>query len=73
MYHECDDISAVSCEGLPMNWKEILTETQFPLPPGSKVSLKCGPGHSLTGDTTVTCIEGREFSFDNVPSCVLGL
>ena len=63
---------SVSCESLPSNWKEIITETQFPLPPGAEVSLKCSPGHTLTGDSTVTCVEGTDFSSANTPSCVLG-
>ena len=61
----------VSCEGLPSKWEEMMTETQFPLPPGDEVSLKCSPGHTLTGDNTVTCVEGTEFSFTNAPSCEL--
>ena len=48
------------------------TETQFPLPPGSVLSLKCNTGYTLTGDTTVTCA-GTELSFTVAPSCVLGL
>ena len=62
----------VSCEGLPESWKNIATETQFPLTPGSEVSLKCGTGYTQTGDTTVTCTEGTEFSFTEAPSCVQG-
>ena len=62
----------VSCEGLPQNWKEITTETQFPIPPGTEVSLKCSTGHTLNGDNTVTCTKDREFSFDDTPSCLLG-
>ena len=63
----------VSCEGLPESWKEMTTETQFPLTPGSEVSLKCSTGYTLTGDTTVTCTEGTVFSFIEAPSCVQGL
>ena len=29
-------------------------DKQFPLIPGSEVSLKCSTGYTLTGDTTVT-------------------
>ena len=65
--------SAVSCESLPPSLKEMSTETQFPVPPGGEVSLKCSPGHTLTGDTTVTCVEGATFSFSDSPACVLGL
>ena len=50
----------------------MMTETQFPLPPGSEVSLKCSPGHTLTGDSTVTCVQGTDFSFVNTPFCELG-
>ena len=63
----------VSCEGLPQNWKEITTETQFPIPPGTEVSLKCSTGHTLNGDNTVTCVENTEFSFDDTPSCSQGI
>ena len=66
-------LSAVSCESLPSSWKGIMSETQFPMPPGSEVSLKCSPGHSLTGDAIVKCEEGTTFSFTVSPSCVLGL
>ena len=48
------------------------TETQFPLPPGSVLSLKCNTGYTLTGDATVTCA-GTELSFTEAPSCMLGL
>ena len=56
-----------------MSWAEIKTETQFPQPPGSEVSLKCSTGYTLTGDTTVTCKEGRTFLFFVAPVCQLGL
>ena len=51
----------------------MTTETQFPLTPGSEVTLKCSAGYTLTGDTTVTCTEGREFSFTEAPLCAEGL
>ena len=65
--------SAVSCDGLPSGWKEVKTDTQFPVPPGDEVSLKCSPGHTLTGVSTVTCEEGTTFSPADSPSCVPGL
>ena len=65
-------INPESCEGLPESWMEMKTETQFPLPPGSEVSLMCNTGYTLTGDMTVTCT-GTELSFNETPSCVLGL
>ena len=52
---------------------EITTETQFPLPPGAEVSLKCSAGFTLTGDMTVTCKEGTTFLFESAPVCQLGL
>ena len=36
------------------------------------MSLKCSTGYTLTGDTTVTCKEGRMFTFKNAPVCQLG-
>ena len=51
----------------------MTTDVQFPLPPGTEVPLKCGPGHTLTGDTTVTCEEGTTFSLNESPTCVYGL
>ena len=65
--------STVSCESLPPSWNDIMANTQFPLPPGVGVSLTCSPGHTLTGDNTVTCVKGTEFSFNNAPSCLQGL
>ena len=50
----------------------MTTEIQFPIPPGDEVPLKCSTGHTLNGDTTVTCVKGTDFSFTNAPSCVLG-
>ncbi|KAL5248183.1 hypothetical protein ACHWQZ_G017382 [Mnemiopsis leidyi] len=61
----------VSCEGLPDSWRNMKTETQFPLPPGNEVSLKCRTGYTLSGDKTVTCQEGGTFSFTNPPVCQL--
>ena len=69
IYH----ISTVSCESLPLEWEEMVTNAQFPLPPGSEVFLTCKPGHTLTGDSTVTCLKGTDFSFNTAPSCSLGL
>ena len=63
----------MSCEGLPESWKEMTTETPFPLSPGSEVTLTCSADYTLTGDTTVTCTEGREFSFTEAPLCAEGL
>ena len=51
----------------------MITETAFPVPPGSEVSLKCSVGYTLTGDTTVTCKEGRTFLFNNTPACQIGM
>ncbi|KAL5246540.1 hypothetical protein ACHWQZ_G018681 [Mnemiopsis leidyi] len=66
-----DRTKCESCESLPYDWTEITTETQFPLPPGSEVSLKCRTGYTLSGDNTVTCQEGRTFSFTIAPVCQL--
>ena len=51
----------------------MMTETEFPRPPGDEVSLKCSPGHTLTGDSTIICVEGTDFSSTNAPSCIKGL
>ena len=51
----------------------MTTETQFPLPPGSEVSLKCSTGFTLTGDNIVTCVKGTQFSFNQPPVCALGM
>ena len=64
---------SVWCSSLPPSWRKITTETQFPLKPGSEVALKCSPGHTLTGDSAVTCLEGTTFSYTNTPTCTLGL
>ncbi|KAL5266359.1 hypothetical protein ACHWQZ_G003697 [Mnemiopsis leidyi] len=66
-----DHSSCESCGGLPESWTEMKTETQFPLQPGSEVSLKCSAGYTLTGDTMVTCVKGTLFSFNQPPLCSL--
>ena len=50
----------------------MTTEEQFPLPPGSEVSLKCITGYTLTGDASVTCKAGTQFVFIRTPYCQLG-
>ena len=64
--------SASPCESLPPSWQEITTETVFPILSGDEVTLKCSAGYKLRGDTTVTCVQGTEFSFSNIPACAPG-
>ncbi|XP_063684353.1 sushi, von Willebrand factor type A, EGF and pentraxin domain-containing protein 1-like [Bolinopsis microptera] len=68
-----DRTKCVSCESLPSSWEQIMTQSQFPLAPRSEVSLMCSTGHTLTGASTVTCIEEDDFSFNEEPFCVVGL
>ncbi|KAL5265953.1 hypothetical protein ACHWQZ_G006558 [Mnemiopsis leidyi] len=64
-----DQTACVSCSGINPNWSNILTETQFPIPPGTEVSVFCRPGHTLSGDTAVTCLQDTEFHFTTPPLC----
>lgn len=62
----------VSCSGLNKSWTNIRTETSFPVPPGTKVTVACERGYTHSGDSTVTCLKDTEFQHSSAPICTLG-
>ena len=63
---------AVSCSGLHKSWSNIITETRFPVPPGTEITLGCETGYSLSGDSIVTCLRNTDFQHSSVPVCTRG-
>ena len=47
----------------------MLEVVQFPVAGGTVVYLKCKDGFQLTGDETVTCDKGTEFTYSEEPQC----
>ena len=55
--------------GLDPGWDDIITDTVFPVIPGTVVTVTCSkPGHYIVGNT-VTCVDGTQFIALPVPSC----
>ena len=63
---------AESCSGLHKSWSNIITETRFPVPPGTEITLGCETGYSLSGDSIVTCLKDNDFQHSSVPVCTRG-
>ena len=63
--------STDTCVKLPAIFN-IRTDLTLPVDYGTTVEIYCIPGYSLVGDSAITCVNGREFSYVEVPSCVLG-
>ena len=45
------------------------TTSDFPVSPGTVVSLKCNAGYQLEGDDLVTCTQNTDFQFSQQPTC----
>ena len=51
--------------------KGLSTSTTFPILFGTKVTVTCDVMYKLQGDNTITCVNDREFSYNNLqPSCL---
>ena len=49
------------------------TATVFPVNSGEVATLTCSTGSVLSGDNAITCLEGTEFNYTDIPTCsVLG-
>ena len=49
------------------------TDTEFPVNSGDVAIVTCSTGYVLSGDNNITCQEGTEFNYTDVPTCsVLG-
>jgi hypothetical protein len=57
--------------GLKNEWtSSIKTTTQFPVVPGTAVTVKCSDSEALIkGSSEVTCSSGTDFSYSREPSC----
>ena len=58
---------------MPTAWTNMATATVFPVNYGDVAIVTCTTGYLLSGDTNITCQEGTEFTYTDVPTCsVLG-
>ena len=61
------------CTALPETWTNMNTDTVFPVNYGDVATVTCSTGSVLSGDNVITCQEGTEFIYTDVPTCsVLG-
>ena len=60
-----------TCEDLPDIFN-LRTDSVFPVNFGTAVTVACIPGYYFEGDSIITCVEGRVFSYGEKPSCALG-
>ena len=59
------------CTALPSIDNLITTET-FPVDYSTEVSVECSTGHTLSGDSSITCEQGTTFNFEDEPVCNIG-
>ena len=51
----------------------MTTDTVFPVNYGDVATVTCSTGSVVSGDNVITCQEGTEFNYTDVPTCsVLG-
>ena len=63
-----------SCRELNLAWSGMATTAEFPVAPGTLVTVTCNTGYQLTGEDVLTCVKDTEFqhSGDILPVCVIG-
>ena len=59
------------CSGLPPEVKFLHTSQQFPVVPGTHVTVSCDPtlNVELRGDNVITCLDGTLYTFTEKPRC----
>jgi len=62
-----------TCTELPAAVSDMTTTSTFPVIVGTVVEVSCKPGHTLTGDNTITCIRDISFTIGHLPTCTIGL
>ena len=60
-----------TCTKLP-SINNLATTVTFPVNYGTLVSVGCNTGNTLSGDSSITCEKGSEFTFNTQPACTLG-
>ena len=65
--------SSDTCTELPAAAFDMTTTSIFPVVVGTVVEVNCKPGHTLSGDNSITCIKDVSFKIDQRPTCNIGL
>ncbi|KAL5272276.1 hypothetical protein ACHWQZ_G000482 [Mnemiopsis leidyi] len=60
----------IVCTGLNPAWKNIRTETTFPVNTETELTVTCEDEFLLKGSDTVTCTDDTTFNSDTTPACV---
>ena len=64
---------APECTALPPTWRKVTTDTKFPVPYGTKITVKCAEMYFKTsGDDVVQCDGGTSYKYNSVPICTPG-
>ena len=56
------------CDGFPDDWIGVRTEAEFPVVPGSAITVSCEDGYINTGSKVVTCYVGN-LEYETKPAC----
>ena len=60
-----------TCTALP-NIDNLITTETFPVDYSTEVSVECNTGHTLSGDSSITCVQGTTFNYGSVPVFDIG-
>ena len=60
-----------TCTALP-NIDNLETTETLPVNYGTVLSVECNTGHTLSGDSSLTCERGTVFTYINQPICNIG-
>ncbi|KAL5253132.1 hypothetical protein ACHWQZ_G015784 [Mnemiopsis leidyi] len=60
------------CTNLPTSLQKLeITSHTLPVTYSTVVQVKCNHGYTLQGDNTLTCVQGEQFNFSNLPTCII--
>ena len=69
----CYPIISDTCTELPAAVSDMTTTSTFPVLVGTVVEVNCKPGHTLAGDSSITCIRDVSFNIGQHRTCTIGL
>ena len=60
------------CDGLPLTWTSMTTDTVFPVSVGTILVMTCNDGFANQGASSVTCLANSTYSYSAEPQCIKG-
>ena len=58
------------CTGFPSTWQNVQTMAESTTPSGTSAKVDCKDSRVNKGSTTVTCDNGKTWTYDEIPHCV---